>query len=67
MSIVMPAYNAARFLPRSLPAALLAARGAKVLVVDPGSDDGTAELAERLGAQVLRLGHRAGPALARNR
>jgi glycosyltransferase involved in cell wall biosynthesis len=63
----MPAYNAARFLPRSLPAALLAARGARVLVVDPGSDDGTPELAERLGAQVLRLGHRAGPALARNR
>jgi glycosyltransferase involved in cell wall biosynthesis len=63
----MPAYNAARFLRRSLPAALHAARGSRVLVVDPGSDDGTAELAEQLGAQVLRLGHRAGPALARNR
>jgi glycosyltransferase involved in cell wall biosynthesis len=63
----MPAYNAARFLPRSLPAALRAAGGARVLVVDPGSDDGTAVLAEQLGAEVLRLGQRAGPALARNR
>lgn len=67
VSIVMPAYNAALFLPRSLPAALAAARGAPVIVVDPGSNDGTPELAEKLGAKVLRLGHRAGPALARNR
>lgn len=63
----MPAYNAAGFLPRSLPAALAASGGRRVVVVDPGSNDGTPELAERLGAQVLRLGHRAGPALARNR
>ena len=67
VTIVMPAYNAKSFLPRSLPAALAAARGARVVVVDPGSTDGTPELAEQLGAQVLRLGHRAGPALARNR
>ena len=37
------------------------------MVVDPGSTDKTAEVAEKLGAEVLRLGHRAGPALARNR
>jgi len=63
----MPAYNAAAFLPRSLLAAQAAARGRRVLVVDPGSTDDTAALAERMGADVLRLGHRAGPALARNR
>jgi len=61
VAIVMPAYNAERFLPVTLPAA-----GPGVLVVDPGSDDGTAALAESLGAKVLRLGRRAGPAEARN-
>lgn len=63
----MPAYNAAAFLPRSLPAAILAARGARVLVVDPGSTDDTAKIAKSLGVEVHSLGHRAGPALARNR
>jgi glycosyltransferase involved in cell wall biosynthesis len=37
----------------------------EVLVADDGSRDRTAEIAERLGAQVLRLRHR-GPAVARN-
>jgi len=67
VTIVMPAYNAAHFLGRSLPAAIAAARGSRVLVIDPGSDDGTPERARELGAEVVSLGHRAGPALARNR
>jgi len=67
VTLVIPAYNAVGFLPRMLPAALTAAKGRRVLVVDPGSSDGTAELARSLGAEVLSLGHRAGPALARNR
>lgn len=65
-AIVMPAYNAVAFLERSLPAALAAARGGTVLVVDPGSTDDTAAMAERLGAKVIRHGRRAGPAEARN-
>lgn len=67
VTLVIPAYNAAHYLPRVLPAALAAARGRRVLVVDPGSSDDTAAVARSLGAEVLSLGHRAGPALARNR
>ncbi len=66
VAIVMPAYNAEAFLPEVLGAALRTADGAPVIVVDPGSDDGTADCAERMGARVLRLGRRAGPAEARN-
>jgi Glycosyl transferase family 2 len=67
ITLVMPAYNAAHHLPRVIPAALAALRGARLIVVDPGSSDDTAAVAERLGAEVVRLGHRAGPALARNK
>ncbi|MDB4973033.1 MAG: glycosyltransferase [Myxococcaceae bacterium] len=66
VSIVMPAYNAAAHLRLVIPAALRALRGGRLLVVDPGSSDGTAELARELGAEVLELGRRAGPAEARN-
>jgi len=68
VAAVMPAYNAATLLPTTLPALMTAAAavGARVLVVDPGSDDGTPEVAESLGVEVLRLHRRAGPAEARN-
>jgi len=66
VAVVVPAYNAAELLPRTLPAAIQAAGGAAVLVVDPGSTDATSTVAEELGAQVVRLPHRAGPARARN-
>lgn len=66
VAVVMPAYQAAAFLPTTLPALKRAARGARVVVVDPGSTDGTADVAAALGAEVVRLGRRAGPAEARN-
>jgi GT2 family glycosyltransferase len=66
VGIVMPAWQAESFLPRSLPAALRAAAGRPVLVVDAGSDDRTGAVARELGARVLRLPERAGPAEARN-
>ena len=66
ISIVMPAYNAAHLLPEVLPAALSTAKGSDVLVVDPGSTDDTARIAEELGARVVRLARQAGPARARN-
>jgi glycosyltransferase involved in cell wall biosynthesis len=66
VAIVMPAYNAAHLLPLTLKAALDAAKGARVIVVDPGSTDDTAKVAESMGAEVIRLPKRAGPAHARN-
>ena len=66
VAIIMPAYNAAHLLPRSLRAALDAAGDQRVVVVDPGSTDDTADVARKMGAEVIRLPQRAGPALARN-
>jgi glycosyltransferase involved in cell wall biosynthesis len=68
VSVVIPAWNAARYLPDAL--ASVAAQSvpvSEVLVVDDGSTDSTAALAEGLGGvvRVLRQEH-AGAAAARN-
>lgn len=62
--MVIPAHDAARFLPRVLGA--LAGAHVPVLVVDDASRDDTASRAEALGARVLRLPVQGGPAAARN-
>jgi glycosyltransferase involved in cell wall biosynthesis len=72
VSIVIPAYNEAHRLPASLPRLTAVARriaGAELIVVDDGSTDGTAEIAENLlrgvsGAQVVRLPWNAGKGTA---
>jgi GT2 family glycosyltransferase len=66
IAIVIPAYDAAATLERVLPAARRAAGAGDLLVVDAGSGDATAERAAALGARVIRLARRAGPAEARN-
>jgi hypothetical protein len=66
VAIVIPAYNAVEHLPRSLPAALAAAGESRVVVVDAGSLDATGKVARAIGAEVIRLRERAGPAEARN-
>ena len=66
---VVPVLDGRAHLERSLPALLAAGRGLldEVIVVDDGSIDGSAELAQRLGARVVRSGGVAtGPARARN-
>src|SRR6476661_7120595 len=69
VSVVIPAYRAARTLPAGL-AALAAqtypADHLEIIVVDDGSPDETAAVAEAAGARVLRQANR-GPATARNR
>jgi GT2 family glycosyltransferase len=68
ISVVIPARNAAATIPRTLEA--LAAQDLdapyEVIVVDNGSDDETAALAEQAGVTVIREG-RQRPGAARNR
>ena len=69
ISAIMPVYNAARYLPQTLPP-LVAARDRgeidEVIAVDDGSTDGSERLAAELGAEVIASGGRLGPGGARN-
>ena len=68
VSVVVPCYNAARFLAATLDSALEQEGVAvEVLVADDGSTDGTGDVLARYAArvQVLHQGHR-GPSAARN-
>ncbi|MCP4166253.1 MAG: glycosyltransferase [Chloroflexi bacterium] len=67
-SVVIPAYNAARTLPRCLAAfAAQTVESSKyeVIVVDDGSEDQTFDLAVAAGVKVERIDHQ-GAAVARN-
>ncbi len=66
LAVVMPAYNAAHHLPQSLGALIKVGGYDELLLVNPGSTDDTASVAESMGVEVLNLGHRGGPAEARN-
>jgi glycosyltransferase involved in cell wall biosynthesis len=68
VSVVIPAYKAAGFIRdaiASVRAQTLAP--AEIIVVDDASPDGCAEVAESLGARVVRHTVNAGPSAARNR
>jgi glycosyltransferase involved in cell wall biosynthesis len=62
----MPAYNRAGTLPATLASVAACGVPTQVIVVDDGSKDDTAAVAERLGATVIRQAN-AGPSAARNR
>lgn len=66
ISVVIPAYNAAHFLPRCLKSVFSQTlKPAEVIVVDDGSTDHTAEVAAELGATVISRGN-GGLSAARN-
>jgi len=69
VSVVMPAYNAAKLLPSTLPPLiemLAAGEVAEVIVVNDRSPDNTARIAAELGAQVIETPVNGGPGAARN-
>jgi glycosyltransferase involved in cell wall biosynthesis len=64
---VIPAYNRAELLPRALRSVVAqTAQPAEVIVVDDGSEDGTAEVAEAFGVRVMRHERNRGESAARN-
>ncbi len=67
LSVIVPVHNAAAHLERCI-AAIFSSRfpDFECIVVDDGSTDGSAEVAERLGCRVFRLATNQGPATARN-
>ncbi len=67
ISVVIPVFNGARTLPVCLGAVANSRYpAAECWVIDDGSTDGSALLAQRMGATVLSTGGRSGPAAARN-
>jgi glycosyltransferase involved in cell wall biosynthesis len=69
ISVILPAYNAARELPRALAPLLRllqAGEVTEVIVVDDCSTDATLEIARQTGVKVLQTPRNAGPAAARN-
>jgi glycosyltransferase involved in cell wall biosynthesis len=62
VSVILPAHNEAEPLAELIPAVMraLAGRAHEILLVDDGSTDGTAEVAGKHGARVLRQPYRKG-------
>lgn len=55
VSVVIPAYNEADVLPATLAALRRWRQADEIVVVDDGSGDGTADVARRAGARIVRL------------
>ncbi|MEP6757307.1 MAG: glycosyltransferase, partial [Chthonomonadales bacterium] len=54
ISVVIPAFNEAERIGETLRAIQSGGFAGEIIVVDDGSSDATADIAERLGATVLR-------------
>jgi glycosyltransferase involved in cell wall biosynthesis len=68
ISLLVPCYNAARYLPRLMESVRAQTKPfAEIIAYDDGSDDDTAEAGRRLGMNVIRGAANHGPGYARNR
>jgi glycosyltransferase involved in cell wall biosynthesis len=68
ISIVIPTYNASKFMPGLLESIFRqAAAGMEVIIVDDCSTDNTIEIASRYPVRVITMEKNGGPAKARNR
>jgi len=68
LSVIIPAWNAGKTIARCLEAVLRQSLPPlETIVVDDASLDDTAEIAESMGAKVIRTSRNGGPARARNR
>lgn len=69
ISIIIPAYNAARTLPTCLKAfdtIVDPGQPWEIIVVDDGSQDNTAKVAQKFGVHLIQHAQKSGPAAARN-
>jgi len=66
VSVIVPAYNAARTLPHTLAAFPPPIPPLEIIVVDDGSTDDTAQIARAAGARVRTLEKNIGAAAAKN-
>jgi len=67
ISVIVPSYNAARFLPEAIASVRAQTRPAlELIVVDDCSSDGSLEVARALGATCLSASAHSGPSTARN-
>ena len=72
VSVIMPAYNAEKFIEGSVKSVLNQSHeDLELIVIDDGSRDSTAEILRRMAAEDARLRpvsvQNGGPAMARNR
>ncbi|AEJ60375.1 glycosyl transferase family 2 [Spirochaeta thermophila DSM 6578] len=67
VSVVIPVHNRASLLEEALASVVRQTwRDLEVIVVDDGSEDGSAEVGERRGARVVRMAHCGRPGKVRN-
>ncbi len=66
VSVIIPVFDGERTLRRAIESVLAQSIPTELIVVDDGSTDGSATIAESLGARVIRQPN-SGPAAARNR
>jgi glycosyltransferase involved in cell wall biosynthesis len=68
LSIIIPTYNASRFMPGLLDSIFKqAVEDMEVIIVDDCSNDNTVEVARRYPAKVIQMERNNGPARARNK